>query len=334
MSISATTRRFCTRGTTRSRPASCPARSNACVRRCCAARCAIAAAPALTGVAITVLDASRARTDAEPRRRRFDLAVNGGGRAHDQLPEGRLPAGAAAGQVPWQDFANVAGRRADPARRASRRSTSTLAAMQVARGNAVTDADGSADRDAAGSAGHDGDAGPAEWQRASRSRRSTCARPSTRSAPTAPRRCRPSLPPTSGYTYAVELSADEAMAAGATRCDSISRCINYVENFLGFPVGTAVPTGYYDRVQGGVDAVGQRARDQDHGETAGLGRRGQRRHRVVAAAGALITAERQRLASLYPVGPGALARADPPLHALGSTTGRTARRTMPIGAAK
>lgn len=58
------------------------------------------------------------------------------------------------------------------------------------------------------------------------------------------------LPPESGYTYCVELSADEAIVAGATRVDFSQPVQFYVENFLGFPVGTVVPTGYYDRALG------------------------------------------------------------------------------------
>ena len=57
------------------------------------------------------------------------------------------------------------------------------------------------------------------------------------------------LPPTSGYTYAAEFSVDEALAAGATEVRFSQPVINYVENFLGFPVGGIVPVGYYDRVQ-------------------------------------------------------------------------------------
>ncbi|MCB0094766.1 MAG: PKD domain-containing protein, partial [Caldilineaceae bacterium] len=55
------------------------------------------------------------------------------------------------------------------------------------------------------------------------------------------------LPPESGYTYAVELSVDEAMAAGATQVRFSQPVYHYVENFLHFPVGMAVPSGYYDR---------------------------------------------------------------------------------------
>jgi hypothetical protein len=58
------------------------------------------------------------------------------------------------------------------------------------------------------------------------------------------------LPPSSGYTYCVELSADEAVTQGATSVQFDRPLPVYVENFLGFPVGTAVPTGYYDRQKG------------------------------------------------------------------------------------
>jgi len=54
------------------------------------------------------------------------------------------------------------------------------------------------------------------------------------------------LPPTSGYTYAVELSADEALQAGAVRVDFNQPLPVYVDNFLDFPVGEVVPAGWYD----------------------------------------------------------------------------------------
>ena len=57
------------------------------------------------------------------------------------------------------------------------------------------------------------------------------------------------LPPSSGYTYAVELSIDEAMAAGAKSVQFSQPVMVYVDNFIGFPVGGAVPAGYYDYSQ-------------------------------------------------------------------------------------
>jgi hypothetical protein len=49
------------------------------------------------------------------------------------------------------------------------------------------------------------------------------------------------------YTYAVELSADEAMASGAVSVVLSEAVSVYVENFLGFPVGDPIPAGYFDR---------------------------------------------------------------------------------------
>lgn len=58
------------------------------------------------------------------------------------------------------------------------------------------------------------------------------------------------LPASTGYTYAVELSADEAAADDVRKVAFDPPLVHYVENFPGFPVGTPVPAGYYDRHQG------------------------------------------------------------------------------------
>ncbi|HEY6830122.1 MAG TPA: hypothetical protein VI259_24880, partial [Gemmatimonadaceae bacterium] len=55
------------------------------------------------------------------------------------------------------------------------------------------------------------------------------------------------LPPMSAYTYAAELSVDEATAAGASTVTFDKPVPVYVENFLNFPVGTPVPVASYDR---------------------------------------------------------------------------------------
>lgn len=64
--------------------------------------------------------------------------------------------------------------------------------------------------------------------------------------PNGPKAMPAALPPASGYTYCVELSADEAVATGATVRFS-KALLFYTENFLGFAVGSIVPAGYYDR---------------------------------------------------------------------------------------
>jgi hypothetical protein len=58
------------------------------------------------------------------------------------------------------------------------------------------------------------------------------------------------LPPASGYTYAVELSVDEAEAMGLESVRFNQPLSLYVDNFIHFPVGEPVPLGYYDRSQG------------------------------------------------------------------------------------
>src|SRR5256885_12552174 len=68
--------------------------------------------------------------------------------------------------------------------------------------------------------------------------------------PNGPKAMPAKLPSTSAYTYAVELSADEAIAAGARDLRFSQPVPVYVENFLGFPVGGVAPVGYYDRRAG------------------------------------------------------------------------------------
>jgi RHS repeat-associated protein len=57
------------------------------------------------------------------------------------------------------------------------------------------------------------------------------------------------LPPSSQYTYAVELSVDEADMQGATSVAFTQPIALYVQNFLGMPVGALIPVGYYDTVK-------------------------------------------------------------------------------------
>ncbi|MCC7064830.1 MAG: hypothetical protein IT456_18605 [Planctomycetes bacterium] len=51
------------------------------------------------------------------------------------------------------------------------------------------------------------------------------------------------LPDSSAYTYAVDFAVEQAMQAGATGVEFTQPVINYVENFIGFSVGTPVPCG-------------------------------------------------------------------------------------------
>lgn len=53
------------------------------------------------------------------------------------------------------------------------------------------------------------------------------------------------LPANSAFTYCAELAVD-----GVDRIEFDSPVVTWVDNFLGFEVGTVVPVGYYDRDQG------------------------------------------------------------------------------------
>jgi RHS repeat-associated protein len=69
--------------------------------------------------------------------------------------------------------------------------------------------------------------------------------------PDGPSRLPATLPPLSVYAYAVELSADQAVAAGDDATVSFSApAYLWVENYLGFIDGSAVPAGRYDRRAG------------------------------------------------------------------------------------
>jgi hypothetical protein len=58
------------------------------------------------------------------------------------------------------------------------------------------------------------------------------------------------LPDNTAYTYAVDLQADEAVAAGAEHVELSEPASYFLENFIGAPVGSAVPAGTYDYEQG------------------------------------------------------------------------------------
>eukprot|EP00045_Choanoeca_perplexa_P016861 m.233264 g.233264 ORF g.233264 m.233264 type:complete len:2757 (+) comp17378_c0_seq1:134-8404(+) len=55
------------------------------------------------------------------------------------------------------------------------------------------------------------------------------------------------LPDNSGYTYALEMSIDEASTNGSTDVVFSDPIPFYVDNFLNFPTGSAVPVGSFDR---------------------------------------------------------------------------------------
>jgi len=115
------------------------------------------------------------------------------------------------------------------------------------------------------------------------------------------------LPATSAYTYAVEYSIDEAVAVGATSVLFSQPVIQYLDNFLNFPIGVIVPVGSYDRASGiwMPEANGRVVKilsisgGQANLDVSGSG---QAATNAEYQALGITTAERQRLATLYTAG--------------------------------
>src|SRR5688572_143512 len=176
----------------------------------------------------------------------FDLAVNGGGALTVNYQKaGFLPVQRQL-NVPWQDYATLP----DVVMIALDAQITTInlnaPAMQVARGSTTTDADGTRRATLLVPQGTtarlvlpNGTTQPVAALNVRATEYTVGA--------TGPRAMPAVLPPNSGYTYAVELSADEAIAAGADSVVFSQPIASYTENFLAFPVGGAVPAGYYDR---------------------------------------------------------------------------------------
>ncbi len=204
---------------------------------------------ALSGVAISVKDhpelgQTLSRIDGQ-----FDLAVNGGGYLTlNYQKTGYLPVQRQV-DTPWQDF--VAAEDVVMIPMDSKVTAVDLNATepQAAQGSVSTDADGQRQATVLFPVGTqatmtmpDGSTQPLTDLHV-RATEYTVGEngPKTMPAP---------LPPSSSYTYAVELSVDEAQAAGASRVNFNQPIPLYVDNFLNFPTGTIVPVGWYDRVKG------------------------------------------------------------------------------------
>ena len=205
---------------------------------------------ALAAVMITVLDHPEFGLTLTRADGMFDLAVNGGGKLtvkYDKL--GFCPVERHV-DAPWQDFAAVSDVMLvpmDPL--VTPVSVGADAPMQVAEGTRQSDASG--DRHAtlifapgttASLVMRDGSMQPASALHV-RATEFTVGPNGLAAMPA-------ELPPTSAYTYCVDLSADEEVAAGANGVQFNQTVYLYVENFLHFPVGGIVPQGDYDHAKG------------------------------------------------------------------------------------
>ena len=237
----------------------------------------------------------------------FDLAVNGGGALTiDYSKQGLLPAQRQV-TVPWQDFVTVPDVMLialDP--NATAIDLASNDPMQVARGSVVTDADGTRQSTLLFPQGTTAEMVMPNGSALAMGTLTIRATEYT-VGPDGPKAMPGELPPSTGYTYAVELSADEAMGAGATEVRFNQPIINYTENYLGFSTGTWIPAGYYDRVRGMWVASDSGRVIEILSETGGAADidfdgDGVAETPETLVARAITDAERQRLAALYEPG--------------------------------
>ncbi len=202
---------------------------------------------ALKGVTITILNHNEfgwtgTRTDGM-----FDMAVNGGGiLTVNYKKEGYLPVQRQI-NAPWKDYAWLPEVVMIPLdNNVTTVDLNSTAPFQVAQGSVMTDADGSRQATLLFPQGVQATMVMADGSTqtlSSMNVRATEYTVGTEGAKTMPGE----LPANSGYTYAAELSVDEAIAVGAKGVQFSQPVPVYVDNFLGFPTGETVPVGWYDR---------------------------------------------------------------------------------------
>lgn len=205
----------------------------------------------IAGVAITILNHPEYGSTLTTAEGMFDLVVNGGGPLTVVYEKnGYLPAQRQV-RVPWLDYAWLPQIVLIP--EDSRVTTIDLTAalpMQVAQGNPVTDADGS--RQATLLIPQGTEAAIFHTDGTTETVTTLNLRLTEYTVgESGPAAMPGELPANVGYTYAVELSADEATVKIAGRDVLFNQpVIFYLENFLDFFVGVPVPMGYYDNDRG------------------------------------------------------------------------------------
>jgi RHS repeat-associated protein len=179
----------------------------------------------------------------------FDLAVNGGGVLTVIYSKtGYLPVQRQV-DVSWQSFAMASDVVMMVVDAAVTAIASGAGTMQVARGTSVTDAVGTRQATMLFPAGTTATMtlpGGGSQPLSSLSVRAT----EYTAGATFETALPATLPVHFTNEYAVEFSVDEAMAAGARDVSFSQSVIAYTENFFDFPVGSPLPTAFYDRNRG------------------------------------------------------------------------------------
>jgi len=204
---------------------------------------------ALSSVTISILDHAEYGQTLSREDGLFDLAVNGGTTLTVNYEKVGYLSIQRQVNIPWKEFVWSPDVIMIPVDNQVTTVDLSSSGMQVARGSVVNDADGSRQSTLLIPDGTSAELVMADGSKQAISTlniRSTEYTVGDNGPNTMPAQ----LPPTSGYTYAFELSADEAINAGASSVEFNQTLYHYVEDFIGFDVGSRVPVGYYDRNQG------------------------------------------------------------------------------------
>lgn len=180
----------------------------------------------------------------------YDLAVNGGGKLIVKVQKTGFFEVQRDVLTPWQDFVYAPDVVLTPPDAAATPIDFPLPTLQVARGTPMTDSVGTRRATLLFPAGT-----TAQFRMPNGSLQPAPARLTVRQTEytvgaSGPRAMPSELPPSSGYTYYLELTADEELAAGAIGVEFNQSVIFYLENFRNFPVGANAPVGFYDRQAG------------------------------------------------------------------------------------
>ncbi len=199
----------------------------------------------LAGVTVSVLNHDEYGQTLTRADGMFDLVVNGGGRLTVTYKlDGYLRASRQV-ETPWQDFVWLPQVVLVPMDTAVT-PIDFSAPMQVARGTPMTDTDGTRQSTLLCPQGTTAEMTLPDGSTQTLNTLHIRATEYT-VGDNGPEAMPAALPPASAYTYCVDLTVDEALAAGAEDVTFSQPIYHYLENFLGFPVGGPVPTGYYDR---------------------------------------------------------------------------------------
>jgi RHS repeat-associated protein len=230
----------------------------------------------------------------------FDLAINGGGWVTVTYSKAGFVPSQRQVTVPWQDFVVAPTVVLVPLDAQVTTITGNASTMQMARGSVVTDSSGTRQATLLFPANTTammtlpgGGTQPLSTLNVRASELTV--------GPTGPQAMPQDLPRSSAYTYAVDVTVDEALAAGATTVQFNQPVVTYLENFLNWSVGAVVPVGYYDRTR---DVWVPSANGQVikiFSVTGGLANVDTNGDGAIDTGLGLTTDERQRLASLYAV---------------------------------